>query len=379
MRKSSILIALNVALVATAAHAHPTDSTDSSSSTANGGGVTTTVDPISRVSKKFKDSIFLFDQSVTPDTLNAGAQLSPMPSYQWWLSLRPRYNFTPKLSLRARADLTVEWLNAADTTHKREGQWGDVWLDVVYSLPSKYGIISTVGGRVILPSSLEARAATTVMKVGPSLGIARPFEGTKVGDFDLRLGIYGLYNFVQDTTAQVQGSYGCASTDFGPTTCGEIGNFNSQFTLVAAVSGKYSPKWLPKLSVGVSYIVSDSFVYASGHATVSNSFGQVTNVQNSGLDSKFRQSSWFLASVDYDVKDWLSLSLGYYCLRPILDPNSTYGNPFYAPGGAARVFVTTTFTLDKVYEAVARRIKHPTTTAKVAPVPAGKKLSWNSF
>ena len=39
----------------------------------------------------FRNSIFLFEQSVTPETINSGLQLSPLPSYQWWLSLRPRW------------------------------------------------------------------------------------------------------------------------------------------------------------------------------------------------------------------------------------------------------------------------------------------------
>jgi hypothetical protein len=372
MRKSSILVVLIASAFASSAHAHALNPTEEKTEE-----VTTTLDPISKVSRKFKDSIFLFDQSVTPDTLNAKDQLSPVPSYQWWLSLRPRYNFTPRLSLRARIDLTVEWLNAADTTHKREGQWGDIWLDVVYSLPSRYGIIATVGGRVILPTSLEAQAATTVMKVGPVLGLARPFEGTKVGDFDLRLGIYGLYNFVQQTTPKVLVTYACAGTDFGPTTCGSVtSSQDTQFTLVAAVSGRYTPKWLPKLSLGVSYIISDSFAYGNPDANLPEGGGLVPRSPN---DTRFRQSSWFLASLDYDVKDWLSLSFGYYCLRPILDQNSSYGNPFYMPGGAARVFITTTFTLDKVYEAVARRVKKNSTAAKLAPVPKGAQLSWNHF
>src|SRR5947209_6976672 len=79
-------------------------------------------DRISRIAAKFHDSIFLFDQSVTPDTLNPGAQLSNVPSYQWWFSFRPRYYVTEKFSLRARMDLTTEWLAGADTTYKREGQ-----------------------------------------------------------------------------------------------------------------------------------------------------------------------------------------------------------------------------------------------------------------
>jgi hypothetical protein len=91
-------------------------------------------------------------------------------------------------------------------------------------------------------------------------------------------------------------------------------------------------------------------------------------------DTRFRQSGWFIASIDYDPRDWLSLSLGYYCLRPILDDDSTYGDPFYKRGANTRVFLTTTFNLDRVYDAAARRAQrgkvaegsHDTTGANFA-------------
>src|SRR4051794_22308495 len=93
--------------------------------------ITEQQDRIARTAARFKGSIFLFDQSITPDTLNAGAQQSQVPSYQWWMSLRPRYYFRPNLSLRTRMDLTIEWTNGgADTTLLREAQFGDIWTDL---------------------------------------------------------------------------------------------------------------------------------------------------------------------------------------------------------------------------------------------------------
>ena len=71
-------------------------------------------------------------------------------------------------------------------------------------------------------------------------------------------------------------------------------------------------------------------------------------------DTRQRASGWFVASVDYELRKWFSLGVGYYCLRPVLDPDSQYGDPFYSPGNT-RVFLTTTFNLDWAYQAVARR------------------------
>ncbi len=67
-----------------------------------------------------------------------------------------------------------------------------------------------------------------------------------------------------------------------------------------------------------------------------------------------RASGWFVASVDYEIRKWFSVGVGYYCLRPVLDPDSQYGNPFYSPGNT-RIFLTTTFNLDWAYQYLARR------------------------
>ena len=119
-------------------------------------GITTTVeDPrIKKWADRFKGSVLIFDHSVSPETVFQGVQQSQLPSYQWWLSLRPRYYFRPDLSLRVRADLTLEWYNSADTTYYREAQFGDIWTDLVYSgIPKFGGIATSVGIRALWPTS----------------------------------------------------------------------------------------------------------------------------------------------------------------------------------------------------------------------------------
>jgi hypothetical protein len=303
----------------------------------------------------FRSSVFFFDQSVTPDTVDAGAQQSQIPSYQWWLSFRPRYYVTPKFSFRLRADLTVEWLNAADTTRKREAQWGDIWTDAMYELPKFGGIATSVGLRAIWGTSLEAMGNTSIVKLGPNVFMDRPFA-TRIGEFGLSLGMYATYNFVTDTSAVSQSRYGCAATDFAPTSCGinSSGAMNPQVTLVTLVMARYTPT--PKLTIGANYIIIDNWLYNTPDAALVDATGGTQPIARSSSDQHFRQSSWFLASIDYDINKWFTASLGYYCYRPILDPDGTYGNPFYAPGGASRIFLTGTFALDRLYSAIAGRV-----------------------
>jgi hypothetical protein len=313
--------------------------------------------------KKFRSSVFFFDQSITPETLDAGAQLSSIPSYQWWLSLRPRFYIKPKLSIRLREDLTVEWLNAADTTRLRDAQWGDLWTDLIYDLPSFWGITTSAGLRAIWGVSLESRGTTSVVRLGPTVTMDRAFP-TRIGEFGLTLGMYGTYNFVRNTSAQSDSSYGCVSTDFTPTVCSQNGGaMNTQGSLVTALSGRYNP--IPKLTIGVSYILIDSWVYQTPEATIGNQSGVATAVDTSPNAQRFKQASWFLASVDYDLNTWFTMSVGYYCYRSILNPDGTYGDPLYAPGGASRIFLTGTFALDKLYMAAAARVKRQPRAASV--------------
>src|SRR5581483_9929757 len=104
--------------------------------------------------KRVRGSALIFEQSTTPDSLFPGSQLSAIPSYQWWFSFRPRYYFLDNLSLRARFDLTLEWLNAVDTTLLREPTFGDVWTDLAYNPPKVWGIESTVALRGIWGASI---------------------------------------------------------------------------------------------------------------------------------------------------------------------------------------------------------------------------------
>src|SRR5581483_1937155 len=263
----SKLAFLAVSLAAVVAHAHDAPTTGDSTSVAKEAEP----DRIAKIAAKFHDSIFLFDNSITPETIAPNSQLSPIPSYQWWFSFRPRYYVTEKFSIRARLDLTTEWLNGVDTTYKREGQFGDIWTDGVYELKHFWGIIPTIGLRGIWGTSKDAQAATSILKLGPTVGFARAFEGTKIGDWEIKLGAYLLYNFVKNPSGATISSYGCASTDFGPTSCTtNTGKMDGQVNLVASISVKYAFKWLPALSLSTSYILLKSWDYNTPDVTLTD-------------------------------------------------------------------------------------------------------------
>ncbi len=182
--------------------------------------------------KRFQGSSLIFEQSTTPDSVFPGTQLSPIPSYQWWLSLRPRFYFVPdQLSLRVRIDETVEWLNAVDTTLEREPIFGDTWVDLAYNPPQVFGILSTVTLRSIWGTSIASMSAGDVVDVGPAVSLVRDFHG-KLGELELSVAGNVLYHFVTANTGGTQTSYACTTTEFDPIDCSQnTGQANSQVSL----------------------------------------------------------------------------------------------------------------------------------------------------
>jgi hypothetical protein len=304
--------------------------------------------------KRFQGTSLTFEQSTTPDTLFPGSQLSPIPSYQWWLSFRPRFYFIPDtLSLRVRIDETLEWLNAVDTTLLREPTFGDTWVDLAYNPPEIWGILSTVGLRSVWGTSIAAMSAGDVVDIGPRVSLVRDFRLKRGGEVELSLASYGLYHFVTSNTGGTQTSYGCTSTDFDPIDCSQnTGQANAQVTLVTAANVHYTP--IRRLSIDVSYSLLNTWAYGITGGTIATETGAPLALATSPTDTRLRDAGWFLASVDYEVRRWFSFGVGYYCLRPTLDPDSQYGNPFYSPGNT-RIFLTTTFNLDWAYQYLAGR------------------------
>lgn len=356
-------------LASASALAHEETPTSGSSSvvTATGEGTR------NRWAERFNGSILILDQSTTPETLSPGLQLSQGPSYQWWFSFRPRFYITKNLSLRGRADLTLEWTNAgAETTHYREPQFGDIWTDLVYSgIPKFLGIQASVGLRGLWGTSLGSQMEGSIVKVGPTFGLLRTFESKKVGSLELSGGASLTYSFNKSTSAGLSGNnqYACQSLDIGsPLVCdgNTAGMMNAPLQLVTYLGIKYAP--ISRLSFSVTYLFIDKWLYGTPDATVTDASGGTTVVQRSPDDQRLREAGWFLASADLDVQKWISLSLGYYVYQPILKPDGTYGNPLWSPGGNSRIFFTMTFALDEIIDAVARP-RHSTVSPPLALSP----------
>jgi len=302
----------------------------------------------------WRNSVFIFDQSVSIETMNPNVQLSDSPSYQWWMSIRPRWYFTRTLSLRVRQDMTLEWFpGSADTTRIREPQFGDLWTDVAFTgIPSFGGITSVLGARLQWPVSLTSRARGVIVTAGIFASLNRSFSLGKGGDLSLGITMVASHPFTNSNTTGILGQpIPCAALDIAlPSLCTTQGTLNSVFALNTMFTIGYSAPF--GLSWSALYLLSDSWAAPTPDATLIDSMGGMVTVPRAGDDTRLRQSSFFSTSVDYDVTKWLNLSLTYYVFRSILNPDGTYGNPFWAPGNSSRFTFTMTFTLDQIYSAI---------------------------
>lgn len=109
----------------------------------------------------------------------------------------------------------------------------------------------------------------------------------------------------------------------------------------------------PKVGVKLDEIFINDWHYApTGNVTVPIA-GGTTAVPRSPIDQQFLETSWFIAGIDYDVIDELTLTLGYYNLQNYLsyqgEHRTLFGsdNIWWSPD--ARFFFTVTANLDAIY------------------------------
>lgn len=307
----------------------------------------------------WRGTTFIMDTSTSFETLFPGSQLSPDPSIQTWLSIRPRIALPRPLhqfSVRARLDATYEWFNDDSSTRLHEWVLGDLWTDVVFTgIPRFLGIATSVGLRFQWPTSLTSRLRGNYFNLALSLGANRTFELGRAGELSVGLAFVGTRPVAPNTTTAVVGNgYNCQAFDGTPIVCVGLGTMNSAFSLATSLSLAYNPP-VPGLSFSALGLIVDQWRQNTPDVTLRDRMGGTVTVDRSPLDQRFAQSTFVSFAVDYEVQKWLSLSLSYWVSRSVLNPDGSYGNPFWAPGGSTRMSFTVTVPIDEVYAAISGR------------------------
>jgi hypothetical protein len=324
----------------------------------------------------FRGSTFTFNQSLGTQTahLEPSPQLSYVPYYGWWLSLRPRWNFTDTLRLQARFDYFKEFTNSEDTTYLREDVIGDLWTDLVYTSPLApagpwHRTKVTLGLRAQWPTSKASRGSGTYVTLGALAGVSQtiPLFGSHAPVLPAaRIGasfVY-LHPFSNATTPTEYGGFGYVreNTDGYSFVSDQLsGQTLVAHQLISIVNGDL--QITPRLSFGLSFVWIDQWHYAPTSTTVTTLTGPVTPTALAS-DTQFTQLLWGIAALEYEVADEVTLGLGYYNLTNAIAPDGTRRSPFaggvdntfWSPGNAF-VFFEVTAHLDRILEDAAPRFR----------------------
>jgi hypothetical protein len=333
----------------------------------------------------FRGSTFLFDQSTTAPTVGIGSPpLSYVPSYIWWLSLRPRWNFSDNFRVQARFDYYKEFTNSQDTTLYRENVFGDIGTDAVFSDQLAHdGALRntrlTLGLRATWPTSLQSQGSGIYVTLGGVAGLlqkiplrrdsAKVFSAARLG-----LSFVYLHPFSQATTATDYGKFSMISQSAsGMSAPSDQVNALPLASHILYALTEASLQITPKLGFDASAIWIDQWHYAPTEAAIGISNATVTPPRvNTG---RFTQLFWVVAALEYELFDEVSLSAGYLNVANVIGLNGVRRSPFLGGednafwGPDASFFLDVTVNLDKIWERARRGgqvQEHPGDTAREA-------------
>jgi hypothetical protein len=303
---------------------------------------------------------FSFDQSVTTQTVGLGSDYQSYdPTYEWWFALKPRYwlyeSKVESVSVSAWANLYLELTNSDTTTRKHEPLLGPTVLLATYGRTLRdVGDVKTqvsVSPRLTFPTDKGAYASGQLLGLGTTVSMSQtaPFSRAKDGprgDAALTLA-YG-HTFTRAMSPVSSDLHVLRQDASGRTFVSDVlrGTMNPAHALTASVGG--GVRVVPRLNVSASYVMAWTWLYAPPDASVCSATGGCIVSDHVDAPSRTRVSTWLLLSVDVELLDEMSISIGYYNQANQLGPDGRRRNVLWSPD--ARFFLTLTANLDAIYQ-----------------------------
>ncbi|MFO0628709.1 MAG: hypothetical protein U0325_24250 [Polyangiales bacterium] len=247
--------------------------------------------------------------------------------------------------VRAGLDFRYEFTNSDSTGRINEPRFGDPFVDLwITGIPAVGPLKVWVAPRLQFPVSPESRAATTILTTGLVLQAAVGVEHFLGGDLTLiAQGTY-THTFNQYTTPATQTDFRPTCFTPGDTSCyGQVSGV-SNVSDVLAWALIVAPSW-GIWSPGLFFRMSHAFPYSV------RSLEGLSNVGEA--PSRVRQSTFFAAWLDVNPNPWFTVEVGYSMGRNLLRADGQIGNPIWDEAQDMRLYVSTVFTVDKLYQALA--------------------------
>lgn len=312
----------------------------------------------------FRGSTLYWDHSATVQTLGVGSDYqSRNPTYEMSFGFRPRYYFRDvdgeSLSVRGDVALVREFTNSDATTS--EGEWtlsdAELWLTYVRTLNATPGQTTDLivrAPQLVLPTSRVSSSNGRILGLGAGLGIEQAFPLRGKREFFLagaRARANARYRY-QFTSSVVPTNDEIDRVRLGPDGRSVPGDQLSGSAFPDhELSGDVSlePELLPHLSLltqlGLRYAHRrklDEQVDICGVVITG-----CTSVETREDAASYGIASFFTVELAYELRDELSLSLGYTNLASQLGADGQRRQPFYSRD--ARGYLTLTVALDALY------------------------------
>ena len=362
---SAFLVAMGLASFASAQPADSRAETATAPTVADKGTtapVTETEDDKPKV--VFRGSTLYWDHSATTSTLGVGSDYqSRNPTYEMAFGLRPRYYFRDVQgeSVSARGDIALlrEFTNSDATT--REGEWtftdAELWLAYAKTLndtPNATTDLIIRAPQLVLPTSKVSASNGKILGIGLGIGVeqAVPLRGKDSGFLPGALARANARYRYQIASSVVPTSDSIDRVRLGPEGRSLPGDQLSGSAFPDhEISGNVSVE--PEIVPHLSLLAELGLRYA--HRRALDETVEICGVVSSGcveVDTSADASRYSLASVftlelAYELRDELTLSVGYANLASQLGADGQRRQPFYSQD--ARAYLTLTVALDALY------------------------------
>ena len=262
-----------------------------------------------------------FAQSFNLRGFRRDSQLTYDPTYTWTLSVSPRWNVRERISLGARQDATLELTESDFTTRQRQVWMDDTRFDVRYTFEERPGDVTlTLLGLMRLPTSLVSQGARRSVNLGAGLLAIRPVDVLS------GLVFYGLVSYrawlsSSDVVRVRGGDYACDLSGVGSTSaCEQAGGVTTTIGTLSVVGQALlipRPRWT--VTLGLALDVSHAHRLSDACVIVDSSPEPVCF--GDSARNHIRTLTEFSASVGYDFRDYLTLTLAYVTLAYHPDPD----------------------------------------------------------
>ncbi len=332
----------------------------------------------------WRGSSILFDQSVTPETVGVGKDLqSDNPSYQLWISFRPRVvlyqDKVQSFNVNLRMDYYKELTNSDDTTKYRQDVFGDIWVNAPYSHRVYKGDSVTtrlsIGPRLLLPTSLESRAKNVIVTAGVSGAVANDFKLHKDdGPFKTARANFSMaythpFSKYKVSTGEAAAERQRRTTDDSAQAPSMDARTGMNNQLSGGLLAEHQLLTIfdtgiqitEKLGFTLDMIFISQWKYRpdgyDGCTSLTVQTGPTGCIGSSTANAdppRYNLLTWFLLGPDYQLTPELNLSAGYYHLTNSIGPDGTRRNVLYSPD-TARLYLSATVELDSLYERLSGR------------------------